>query len=319
MKYKFSISIFLICCIGISINTVVTDGLISAIKKNSVKAYEEETNYSKFDMESNNNNEWLISRNKLAKHYSRFAQLANCAEKPLKKTCKRCLKPGKGFKFFFFYQAIRHKKYNYKFLIHYNDKEKEVVISFAGPSIKSFPKYVRYIYSSGFYFIKYYKIQIEKEYHRVYFKKLRKMLMKKIKKIRESGRKKYKFIFAGHSIGGSLAMLAAYDLTQKQLIDTEVNKTKVFTYGALRIGDKGFVTSINSSFLVFRIVRSDDFIVRIPNCYYSPISRNWRCFTVPIITKYILKESFPLRIYLKSYAVVYKQYITFFRKKEKKQ
>jgi hypothetical protein len=58
---------------------------------------------------------------------------------------------------------------------------------------------------------------------------------------------------------------------------------------------------VNSYVTVYRIVKKSDYLVRIPNCYFSANNNVWRCFNYKIIRKFIDKPNFPLKIYTKSY------------------
>jgi hypothetical protein len=232
-----------------------------------------------------------------AKTVASFAKNTNCASKPLAKSCPTCLSGSEGYKFFFYFQTLRMKKYNYKFMIHYNDKSKNILVTFAGPSVDHHT-YIKYIYSNGFSLVKIFKFQVEKEFYFIYYKKMRSLLHKKLEQVKNSGRAKYSHTFAGYSIGGSLAILAGYDVEKSQLTHSP---PKVLSIGGLRIGDASFVTQVNTAIPVIRIHKHDDYIVRIPNCYFSPLFNAWRCFTPTIIRKSILLTSFPLKVYIKSY------------------
>jgi hypothetical protein len=235
-----------------------------------------------------------------AKSYALFAKYGNCAQKPLTQTCKKCINPDGGYKMFFFYQYTRMKRYHYKMLIHYNDASKQVVISFGAPSVDNY-SYISMIYSRGWSYLRKYKIRVEREFKLVYFRNLRKILIQKLLKLKKSGRHGYKYVFTGYSLGGSLAVLAAFDLTKSKLLRNRINHTTCYTYGALRIGDHKFVNVINNTIALWRVVKQDDYIVRIPNCYFSVIANAWRCFTAPVIRKFIITNKFPLRTYYKNY------------------
>jgi len=239
------------------------------------------------------------------KLYVKYAKMLTCAQKPLETSCPKCVAQTNGFSLFFFYQTSRLRQYHYKFMIHYNDEERKVVVTFAGPSVKANPRYVQLIYSQGFRWVREYSVQVESEYHTVYYKQLRKLLISKISKVLHSGRSHYQFIFTGHSIGGSLATLASYDLHHSELLNRERNHTQVYTFGGLRIGDRRLVTLVNTSVTLFRIIRNDDYIVRIPNCYYL---NGWGCYTRSVINNYISVHTSPLFFYLQNYR--YSSYYT---------
>jgi len=137
----------------------------------------------------------------------------------------------------------------------------------------------------------------------IYFGKFRRVLLKKIRQIKKSGRQDYEFVLNGYSIGGSMATLAGFDLVKRSVAKV----TGIYTFGSLRIGDATFVALVNSTVKVWRIVKETDFIVRIPTCYFSPNLNVWRCFSKPIISKFITQKSFPLRIYVKNYIVLFRK------------
>merc|ERR1711957_648163 len=148
-----------------------------------------------------------------------------------------------------------------------------------------------------------YNFQVEKEYYQIYFNKLRKILKQKLMKIRSSGRSKFQTYFAGHSIGGSLATLAAFDKQKSKV----VKDIKVFSVAPLRLGDVTFVALVNAYVTVYRIVKKSDYLVRIPNCYYSTTYKMWRCFNEKIVKEFILKPTFPLKVYVNGYLTYYKK------------
>ena len=243
-----------------------------------------------------------------AKMFVSFAKNVSCAAKPLEQSCPKCINSANGYKLFFFYQTTRFQTNRFKFMIHYNDSTKKVVVSFAGPNARTSARYIQRIYSMGFSWVRTFRVQLESEYNIVYYHQLRSILRKKIEKIKHSGRAGYQFVFVGHSVGGSLATLASYDLTNSKLISKSHNHTEVFTYGALRIGDAHFVSLVNAAVVLYRVINPTDYIVRIPNCYYSVPGLNWRCYTQALINRYIGVPTSPLFVYLQNY-----RYSTFYR------
>ncbi len=236
-----------------------------------------------------------------SRFYVKFAKMISCASKPLEKSCPACVNNSSGYKLFFYYQTSRLKEYRYRFMIHYKDSRKLAIVSFAGPNVRQYPKYIQTIYSSGFGWVSGLKAQVESEYKTTYYKHLRKMLVNKIDKFKKSGRANYHFVFDGHSVGGSLATLAAYDLVKSHILSKAQNHVKVYTFGGLRIGDQRFVTLVNSAVTLYRAIRNDDYVVRIPNCYYSLVGLTWNCYTRAIINRYVAVPSSPLFVYLQSY------------------
>lgn len=126
------------------------------------------------------------------------------------------------------------------------------------------------------------KIKVERTYLEIYEGKFAAHLKKTI----ESYQKKFaatardqKWIFVGHSFGGSLATLAAFDLMHKKVIAAvpEIDSPIVYSYGALRVGDAEFVDQVNAAFRVVRIVKSNDMYPRLPSCTWSPSINRFRC------------------------------------------
>jgi len=235
-----------------------------------------------------------------AKYFAKFAKMAFCAKKPINQTCQQCINPGDNFKLFFFMQANRLNKYPFKFLIHYNDEKKQIVISIGGPSVQHH-HYFNIIYANGWAAVKGTQFKIEKEYQHVYYGLIQKTLKEKVDKINKSGRGHYRYIFTGHSIGGSIASLAAFDLISSGLINKVHNNVTAYTIGSLRIGDSNFVSLLNSYYRLYRVVKDDDYVVRAPNCFYSALGRVWRCLSQPQLTRKVFERDYPMRSYYTSY------------------
>jgi len=235
-----------------------------------------------------------------SKFFANFAKMAFCAKKPINVTCQQCLNPGNNYKLFFFMQANRLNKYPFKFLIHYNDEQKQVVVSFGGPSIEHH-HYFNVIYANGWSVIKGTQFKVEKEFQHIYYGLIQKTLKEKVAKINESGRNHYRFIFTGHSIGGSVAQLAALDLVSSGLINKDHNKVTAYTYGSLRIGDYNFSMLLSSYFTLYRVVKDNDYVVRAPNCFYSVLGKVWRCLSQTQLTRKVFERDYPMRTYYSSY------------------
>lgn len=231
-----------------------------------------------------------------AKFYTRYAKFANCAKNPILINCPQCSDPQDSYKLFFFYEMTRMSQYVYKFLIHYSDSLKTIVLSFAGPDITNH-KYIKFLYSAGWSFIKEYRIRIEREYNLIYFNKLRPILVDKLMKLMRSGRVDYKYVFTGHSIGGSLALLSAYDLAKRNIVT--LKETKIFTYGMLRIGNNSFAHKLGKTLKHYKIVKRNDIATRIPNC--SIQHNTWQCFDKSSLKVSIYKKAFPLKNYMLRY------------------
>uniref|UniRef100_A0A0N4ZK33 Lipase_3 domain-containing protein n=1 Tax=Parastrongyloides trichosuri TaxID=131310 RepID=A0A0N4ZK33_PARTI len=89
-------------------------------------------------------------------------------------------------------------------------------------------------------------------------------LLEKIDKLLKN--KKYKnVIFTGHSLGGSLSVLHAFDCVYKNICSR--NETKVVTLGGPRTGDIEFAKSFNELIPnTYRVVNRKDPINDFPNC-----------------------------------------------------
>ena len=237
-----------------------------------------------------------------AKQYSYLLSKLSCAKSPINQTCTDCLQTNDGNKLYYYFQSKRLLKHLYKVMIHLNDNNKKVLITIAGPSLNN-KGYINYIYTTGFRKNKQYGFKLETEYSRVYFHIIRDKLIKKVKEIlKTKGKSDYRFDFAGHSIGGSISLLAAYDLIKTGTINQKIHEPKVYTYGQLRIGDNNFVKSVSKILTnLFRIVKKDDFIIRVPNCYYNKKGSSWKCLQLNNMSEQIEDPSSNINKYLKEY------------------
>jgi hypothetical protein len=217
-----------------------------------------------------------------ARNYINIARLAYCPKKLiLAKTCKACPSVLNTYKSYFIHSINLKKKRLFQFVILYSDAKKEVLVTFSGPKTTTQTKFFNKVYKKGFKTISALgNIKIEKFYWEIYSKYIRKVLFKKMKKVNKSKRSGYKFVLVGHSFGGSIATLAAYDLVRSKIIKSnkKLNSPIVYTYGLMRIGDSNFVKKVNALVKVVRIVRSDDFVTRVPSCVYDASSRLFRCY-----------------------------------------
>jgi len=252
-----------------------------------------------FTIEALRNNSSPKFNKNLARTYAKFSKIISCASKPLKKNCENCRKY--GYKPYYFFRTTRLKKYPYKAMIYLNDRKRIILLSFSGPNVNH-NKYVKFIYSSGWKNVRRNNFLVEKEYFSVYYRELRGAILRKIRKILKTKRKKYLIHFTGHGIGGALATLSAFDLTKNNIIKGNRNKPLVITFGQPRIGNLRFVEKVNRTLKqLFRVVKRNDFISRIPNCYLNTITNKWRCFNNQVINKFIKDKNFPLKLYYKNY------------------
>jgi hypothetical protein len=225
-------------------------------------------------------NYWIRPLIKTAKSYLSFANLAYCKPEIINAlSCPLCSSILDGSYKLLDTQSFTHKNKNYRFVILSSEPHKEVVISFSGPKSNDGLFYAG-IYTSGWGQI--HGQNIEQAYLNVYESNIAHALHRSIGTLLAKDAKlgAHKFVFAGHSIGGSLAVLAAFDLIRSKIITSspDIQSPLVYSYGQLRIGDDSFVESVNKLFKVVRIVKLNDFMTRLPNCVFSPSTRKWRCF-----------------------------------------
>lgn len=217
---------------------------------------------------------WVRPLIKTAKSYLSFANLAYCPPGVINKlACPLCSSIMDGS-----YKVVDQGTANqnnnvYNFVILVSEAHKEYVLSFSGPKSKDAVFYSA-IYQSGF--SKIHGAGVEKAFLTGY-SSISQQLHQKVQSLNPNG---YSYKFIGHSFGGSLAVLAAYDLINSNLISATSSKEPivVYSYGQLRIGDEQFVEKVNSLFKVVRIVKNSDHMTRLPNCVFSNSINQWRCY-----------------------------------------
>lgn len=121
--------------------------------------------------------------------------------------------------------------------------------------------------------------QVHKGFNNVYESMYKKVRAKVKKALNEH--KDAKLIIAGHSLGGSLASLAATDLA---LLDLKGKLSKhpapvpicVYTFGSPRVGNPRFVQSIRDlNFPVFRIFNTCDLVTNLPPVISPLLGRDY--------------------------------------------
>jgi hypothetical protein len=223
---------------------------------------------------------WVRPLIKTAKSYASFANLAYCENDTINAlACPLCDTILDGsFKVLHTQEKI-YKGKLYRFVILSSDAHKELVISFSGPR-SSDAAYFSKIYQNGW--STFLGFNIEKTYVDIYENVFEKNLSNAIETLyaKDSDLSAYKVITVGHSIGGSLAVLAAFELVKSKTIEvnSETHSPIAYTYGQLRIGDDAFVQEVNSMFKVVRIAKKGDIMPRISNCVYNEGTGMWRCY-----------------------------------------
>ena len=180
------------------------------------------------------------------------------------------------YRIFFVHSVIEKELQNFQFIIFYSDDRQELILSFSGPKTTDKAFFSKF-YSSGWSKFEELNIMLETVYLDVYVKYLRNILFEKLKEFMLSKRDHYRIIFTGHSFGGSIAELSALDLFLSNRIYKTDNSPIVFTYGALTIGDSNFVNKLNQMINVVKIIRSDDYVIQMKNCYFESNSYLFKC------------------------------------------
>ena len=229
-----------------------------------------------------------------AQTYVSLARLAYCRKDIIQQmSCSFCNNFTNTYSTFFIHSVLKENNRLFQFVIVYSDVKKEVIISFSGPTTEH-GNYFTSIFSSGFISIpELGGVKIEKEYWEIYANHMREALIQKISQFFQSNRMNYTVIFVGHSFGGSLATLSAYDLVSSNVVIKTANSPLVYIYGPLRIGDADFVTRVNSVVKIVKIVRSDDWVTRMPNCVF--LEGRYQCFNemsqvtqrLPVLQSYL--------------------------------
>jgi hypothetical protein len=242
-----------------------------------------------------------------ARQYFIFAKLPYCEGKELENnSCNACdIIQNEGYTIHFVtkYTTIG---INFKMVISTNEEENKVVISFAGPKSRNI-EYIQSIYVKGFIPVKELGGNlIEIEFWRVYKNHFRNSLIENLQQLQNENNN-LTFIFVGHSWGGSIATLAAYDMTNNQIIKkSKRNGPFIFTYAALKMGQGGLVSRIKHfiGLPIIRVRRRLDFFTLIPRCVYQPNTVLFRCYP-----SYVnLIKSFPVYLYyFYSYSPVIRQ------------
>jgi len=247
-----------------------------------------------------------------AQNYVHIARIAYCPKQLiLTKTCKACHFVLNNYKTFFIHSVNQNKKRLFQFVILYSDIKKEILVSFSGPKTDQ-ANFFNKVYQKGFVTVNELgkNIKIENYYWEIYSKYMRNLLHQKMNRIvSKSKRNKYRVVFIGHSFGGSLAVLASYDLVKQNIVkkNTDLNTPIIYTFGQLRIGDNFFVSSANKLLKIMRFVRSDDFVTRVPSCVFDASIGLFKCFNR---VASIIKQ-FPI---FKKYFVIYRHGIKLYRK-----
>lgn len=204
-----------------------------------------------------------------AHFFAVFAKAAKCYDKPTKLYFN-------SYKFYSAQSILRSNLYPYKTFIHVNEDLNRVVISIGGPRNLNSGFYNK-LYSEDFEWMPNHQVLLEREFSEVYNTHIRHFLIKKIIRLKFEGFPFPEYVFNGHSIGGSLAIYAAFDLAKSGIINWRLKKPIVYSFGALRIGDASLATQVNKYADVWRITKQNDYLTRAPVCYYCAQEKRWNC------------------------------------------
>ena len=209
--------------------------------------------------------------------YVSLAKLAYCPQKTIKNlSCSFCDKLVE-YNTYYVHSIKDDLGRRFQLSIIYNDLRAEIVVSFSGPTSEQ-GEFFNKLYTQGFIAPPELRgVGIETGYWLVYNQFIRPELVSKLQQLKISNRGHYRYIFVGHSFGGSLALLSAYDMVTKGILIPPV----VYTYGQLRIGDLNFVNAVNKTLQIVKVVKYNDFLTRIPNCLF--INGSYKCSQEPSI------------------------------------
>ena len=163
------------------------------------------------------------------------------------------------------------------FSIFYKTKTNQVIVSFRGTSspvqlLQEFlsPMSETYTLQSG-----YSNLRIMSYFYNRYKNTIRAKLFQDLNTVKA----KYttaSYIITGHSLGGALATLAAFDLSKSGVISK--SKMQVYNYGSPRVGNYEFVKAFAQEGIpIYRIVNSKDPVAHVPPC----IKINGKCSQGP--------------------------------------
>jgi hypothetical protein len=220
----------------------------------------------------------VASAREKAQFYVPFAQLPYCSADAVRgQSCQICTSTSQlGYQVIHVENQIK-EGVPFSMVILKNQGTSEVIVSFAGPKSDSIA-YFQKIYTSGLIPVpEIGNTEIETEFWQIYSMFFRQVLTSQI----TSQGLNSKITFVGHSFGGSVAMLAAYDLVLNNvIIKNAVNGPFIYTFGALKIGSHDFLSKIQNLMgaPIVRIRRRVDFFTLLPRCIFMGPLRVFHCY-----------------------------------------
>lgn len=213
------------------------------------------------------------SKNRLidAEPYVQFARLPYCSPTRLSNpTCDVCHKIGfQGYSVenvFTYDRDVDGRPITISMTFSKNSDGRELVVSFGGPKTEDI-MYIQSLYSSGFINVN--ESKIEKGFWDIYESSIKDDLISRLEVSNYRD-----LVFVGHSVGGSLAVLAAYDVGAS---DLNIPKPHVYVFGALTVGDRTFMKHFKNLANVVRIKKNDDLYMQFPTCLITGIDSG-TCF-----------------------------------------
>lgn len=73
-----------------------------------------------------------------------------------------------------------------------------------------------------------------------------------------------KVLITGISLGGAIAALAAYDLSNSAKDLLQGRDLMVYTFGQPRLGNKDFAKALNQKLMIYRVVQASDAVPHMP-------------------------------------------------------
>lgn len=217
---------------------------------------------------------WITPLIKHAKGFLSFAQVPYCNKDVIRSlACPLCSSILDGSYKVKKIIPARIEKRSFKAVILQSNSKKEIVITFGAPRLQEDPTFYASVYTGGL--TKFKDVHVESIFALVYQSgldlKIRNTVSELLKK-----NKNYKLVVVGHSFGGALAALSAYDLHHHRII-SQRNAPRVYTYGALKVGDTDFVNSLNRKMKVVRIIKNTDLAPVLQNCEWISYKQMWDC------------------------------------------
>jgi hypothetical protein len=105
---------------------------------------------------------------------------------------------------------------------------------------------------------------VDNYFYTNYVRTIRKVFLQKLKEARTTFRN-YKFIFTGHSLGGALATIAAFDAVTSYNLPAQ--QAILYNFGSPRVGNFELASAIEKAVpQIYRLVHWRDLVPHLPTC-----------------------------------------------------